>query len=66
MDAFLGRFRKIFGELLSNLKMEDNYSVKVDRGGRRELKLNAKYFQPLFEQLSVQSQRIYDVLSNLQ
>lgn len=66
IDLFLAKLKNIFGELVFKLKNEDNYSVRVDREGRKERKLDVKYFQPLFEQLSTQSKRIHDILANLE
>ncbi len=53
---FLSRLKAIYNELVNNLNPNNTHN----RGSQ------TIYFKILYEQLSSQSRRIYDIISNLQ
>ena len=59
MDLFLKKMNGIFGELVYNLAIS-NQTNKDSKFG------NTVYFKILFEQLSTQTKRIYEIVDNLQ
>ena len=59
MDLFLKKMNGIFGELVYNLEIS-NQTNKDSKFG------NTVYFKILFEQLSTQTKRIYEIVDNLQ
>ena len=59
MDLFLKKMNGIFGELVYNLEIS-NQTNKDSKFG------NTVYFKILFEQLSTQTKKIYEIVDNLQ
>jgi hypothetical protein len=59
MDLFLKKLNGVFGELVYNLEISHQANKDSKFG-------NTVYFKILFEQLSTQTKRIYEIVDNLQ